>query len=203
MEPDFWRPPADDFYGHGFTSSDTWGDWVVLPNNWLLDLETETPSLWRLDDPEDLILHHHSVDWRGRFLYGTSEKMVNRGSPAIVEYDGYYDASSYQARLHPLQASLDSRLRITGLGIVAQGAGRIRVTARNADNGVEEVTFSSPDANSTADRYPWTDTHAINLTGSHIELTINAAAVDQSQAAPRVHAVLYGVDPATTPIPRS
>jgi len=190
MPDDFWRPPADPFYGHGYTTADTWGDWVVLPNNWLLDLQPEVPALWRLDDPEDLIIHKMSSDWRSRFLYAAGESVENLGAAVTVEYDATVPASSFQARLHPLAASLGAELHINTIGIVATGRGRVTITARSRQHTAgETVTFSVDD-----DRFPTRMFRGCDISGSHIEFTVNSSAHSdegESGTAPTVHELLW------------
>jgi hypothetical protein len=190
MPDDFWRPPADPFYGHGYTTADTWGDWVVLPNNWLLDLQPEVPALWRLDDPEDLIIHKMSADWRSRFLYAAGESVENLGAAVTVEYDAAVPASSFQARLHPLAASLGAELHVNTVGIVATGRGRVTITARSRQHTAgETVTFSVDD-----DRFPTRMFRGCDISGSHIEFTINSSAHSdegESGTAPTVHELLW------------
>lgn len=200
MPGDFWRPPPDPFFGHGFTSCDTWGDWVVLPDAWLLDTEPQTPSLWRLDDPDMIDLHHHSVDWRGRFLYAQSDRMTDIGVPGVVEYDTAYPASSWQARLHPIAASIERQQEVRQVGVVASGAGRVTVTIRTAQSTAGEQVVFEGGGSDAAGRFLWRQTRGCQIRGSHVEFTINAAAANDADPAPTVHALLWDPE-STTPEP--
>lgn len=200
MPADFWRPAPDDYYGHGYTTCDTWGDWVVLPNNWLLDLETETPALWRLDDPEDIVVHKVASDWRSRFLTAAGESVADMGAPVIVEYDAAVPRSNYQARCQPLAESLGAQVELNSIGICATGRGRVTVTARSRQNtaGIQ-VTFTLDD-----DRFPTREFRGCAISGSHIEFTINASAHKddgESGVAPTVHELLWDSNSSPTPDP--
>ena len=199
MPRDFWRPPADEFYGHGFTQCDTIGDWVILPNNYLLDLQPEVPALWRLEDPQSMVIHKMCADWRGRFLYTCPESIENLGAAPVSEFDCAYPASSYQARLHPLAESLDSQVEVREVGVVASGTGRITVTVRTRQSTAgTPVTFDITDA-----RYPTRLTRALMVRGSHIEFTVNSSSADPDSLdpAPTLHELLWESD-ASTPEPR-
>ena len=197
MPRDFWRPEPDPFYGHGFTQCDTFGDWVILPNNYLLDLQPETPALWRLEDPEDMVIHKMVSDWRNRFLYTCPESIENLGAAPVSEFDAEYPASSYQARLHPLPGSLNEQIELYEVGVVATGTGRITVTARTRQDTAGTVaTFDVAD-----DRYPVRLTHGLNVRGSHIEFTVNAAGASDTSPAPTLHELLWESN-VTTPEPR-
>lgn len=198
MPDDFWRPDPDPHYGHGYTTCDTWGDWVVLPNNWLLDLTPEMPALWRLDDPQDLVIHNVASDWRSRFLYAAGASIADVGAAVLVEYDASVPRSSFQARCHPVASSLGASIELNQLGICATGRGRVTVTARTRQNtaGVT-ATFVVDD-----DRFPTRLFAGCHISGSHVEFEVNSSAHsddNESGVAPTVHEVLWDENPSPTP----
>lgn len=139
MEPDFWRPraygPANptslhyseatgpsylqtaNGWGVDYTSCASWGEWVLMPNNWLLDTTTE--SWWRLDNSPMtdsgntdtlgyLESHWWTTDWTGRWAWsapsGYSNVTWDGSTPTVVlnEYDRLSHRSSFQWLSHPL-----------------------------------------------------------------------------------------------------
>lgn len=204
MLPDFWRPEplhvdgeTATEWGHGYTQSDYWRDWVVLPNNFIYDTTTE--SLWRFEDPEAFRFHKMAVDWRGRFMYATPLGVRNITDPAVVEYDAFYGATSFQARTQPLSSTLDQQEQVEQVGIIASGKGRVTLTIRTRQNPAGEVRVFEVGADGVEGRLPERQMQGCWIAGSHIEFTINAAThdatVNDENSAPIVHAVLWDSNP--------
>jgi len=151
MEDNFWRPrdvapanpqslfdPYQDATGWGvdYTSCVQWQQWVLLPNNWLYD--TDTQAWWRIDtcpeldypfneDPDTtstaddlsgyLEAHWWAVDWTGRWAWSAPSgynEFDARGDSCIVfnEYDRLQPANVYQWLSHPLPFSIDKTVEI-------------------------------------------------------------------------------------------
>lgn len=196
MDPDFWRPPAVDMngddceYGHRASTCDLWGEWVLLPNNWLWDSDSQ--AMWRIDDPEDILVHRWSVDWRGRHAYGCQSGMRNVGDPAVVEYRIGTAWDNYQWRSQPIPGTIERDLRVRAVKVVGSGAGRFTVNVKTrSDQAGRTVTFDGSDRSAGE---LWASTARVSVAGSHVVFTVSARAVDEDSPAPDLHQLAFDVD---------
>jgi hypothetical protein len=195
LKPEFWRPPATSIDG----TSNEWGyhwsqatdanNWVVFPNNWMWD--TDLGGWWRLDDPDDVVFHRATTDWRSHFMWCSPSGYRDASDPVLYEYNLTQPAADYSWQSQPLSVSMDRVFNIRDVQVVATGLGSIRltVTSRENPNGAE-CTFQST-SDSTPDLIRGTLSNAIS--GTHITFRVEAHAPnpDDPAGAPLIHEIRY------------
>lgn len=200
MEPDFWRPPAEspaqvptggtrvpDAWGDSNTTCADWNEWVLFPNNWLLDTDVgETGAWWKIDDDATHIIHHWSVDWRGRKAHGTPSGYRHGGDPAIYEYSMADKALTYRWRSQPIPGSIDHVQSIDQFGITASGIGKVRLTCRSGDDTVGRSMELTVDDEVS----PRVLLSSCGVQGTHITFDLESVGEDDGPA-PMVHGIRF------------
>jgi hypothetical protein len=208
LAPDFWRPTPVDrsgaqlLYGHANTSMDANSEFVLVPNDYLFEPEART--WWRTESPETFIVHHWSVDWRGRKAYAATTGFRNfTTDPVFREYDLGQLAGNYQWQSQPFSPSDSATTDIRELAIVASGTGTIEVTV-----------FSSEDSTGVTRTFtldnvvvPLATKESIGIRGSHFTIRVRVKSDNwdteepgSMHPAPFIHEIRYAfVTP--TPLP--
>lgn len=211
MTPDFWRPepvsPAqgtqvDNGWGYGWTQAADWNEWVLWPNNWLLDTDADSPdnpggSWWRIDTTDDYVIHQWSVNWRGTEAYGAPSGFRSTEDPAFYEFSIQHPSSAFHWRSQPLTESLSAQTRIEAAGVVITGQGRVNLVVRSSQDRVgKSLEFTvSDDANPTFCQLP------CGVEGTHITFDLDSRADIEGVPAPTVHAIAYMPSASNNPIP--
>lgn len=114
---------------------DRWGDMLLVPRNWVMDLDKR--GWWRIDDPDDIEIRFWSSSRYRSQTYGAVESFLGTETAfALYELDDL--AYSYSWQSHPLWVSRDRYVQ-TREGLIAlQGHGTVTVTLIDED-GNEDV----------------------------------------------------------------
>ena len=196
LEPDFWRPPvvapATDpspaQFLHYPTQCANWGEWTALPNNWIWD--TDFGGFWRIEDPDDVVLHRWTADWRSRRAFATPSGVRTNSDVAVYAYDKSELAATYHWHSHPLSATMDREVELREVVVVASGVGEIHVRAYSATDQVGETkTFV---VNGTPSR-PTIQRQGYAVNGAMLTFALEVRADNPFNAAPTVHEIRYGV----------
>jgi hypothetical protein len=181
------RPQFDMAYGQRFTSCAQWNEWVLFPDWWILD--TDTNSWWRLEDISSVdSIHHWSVDWRGRNAYGTPSGFTQPSDPVLYELDAISLRDNYKWGSHPLSWTIDRTADARELILVAQGSGTVTVSVTSHEEPTGTTTQFQVDSWDTfAVRRAPLHTH-----GSHHQVFIESQSSNPSYHAPRVFEVRVG-----------
>lgn len=193
MPADFWRPTPDpdtEKWGHSFTQCARWGEYVMFPNNYLFD--TSSGGWWRIEDTDEVVIHKWAGDWRGVKVYGAPQGFRNASEPVAYEYDKRELATSFSWRSHPMSNTIDRKLELQEIVLVASGKGIVKVTAFSSDNpeGVSAQFECHDNLILTA------ESQRLSVSGSHLSFRIEsfgAGFPDTSTPAPTVHELRYGV----------
>lgn len=189
MEPDFWRPPATapaygdkaaTGWGHGHTTMCSWGEWVMLPNNWVID--TDGKSLWRIDDPNDVVFHRAVSNWRGRSCYMAPSGWRHGQDPVFYEYQWTVPASSFSWLSQPISSTMERRVEVRDVALVVQGSGRVKVTVRSGEDPIGKAVWFD----ATDDNRPVVKRAPVAVQGSHIQFRIESENTSGGEA-PSVH----------------
>lgn len=183
MDPGFWRPPQFGAWGHANTSCATLRELVFFPNNWVFN--TDNPGWWRIDDPDDFTIHHWSSDVRSRYIYGTPATATGDSDPVLYEFYAAWPALDYSWQSQPIPGSVDRRMNVEAVEVVAHGKGTIKVTATTREDPVgSSTTFEvSDDDRVTVAR------GNLRVQGTHVQLRIESSTQSDQQGvgAPIVH----------------
>lgn len=187
LEDDFWRISDTDILSYD-GQFECWSEWVVCPNNWLLD--TTTGAWWLLDDPGDVPILGWQVDPdEGRYLYGHPVTFGDAGggaTPVAYGWDRFNPAYSYRWKSQALEFSLDRVVNIEEIIISVIGNGdTVTVTLSNEVGDVADEVFTIVSSNMPK-RYK----QRTRLTGSGIKVQIDADG--GADAAPIVFEVVLG-----------
>lgn len=200
MDSDFWRPPAvapaseqgnpdaqhETGWGHGFTQSAQWAEFVLFPNNWLFD--TNTKSWWQMADREDFIIHKWATDWRGYMAYGAPSGFNSSQDPAFYEFDINNLRSDYSWQSQPIAQSINKDIRLKEVIWTGTGRGRVKISAVTAEH-AEPVVLEINEINapnrcvSVRGRLP--------INGTSCELRIESFAVDDITEAPTTNSLKF------------
>jgi hypothetical protein len=204
LNPNFFRPPAVDSqgdetpWGHSWTQSASFGELVCFGNNWVYDLDrSDDPGTgwWRLDDPDDVVFHKLTVDWRGRHMYAAPSGFLSPDDPAFYEYDSTLKAASWSWQSQPHPSTLDpSRDMAVGevlITAVGRGPVRVTVTSRANPNGrTHSVELDDPARPHTI-RLP-----KFHIHGTHFQVRVESEASSSTGEAPDVFQYQLEVDEA-------
>lgn len=222
MDPDFWRPPATsparlnegqtatpNAWGDSSVTCCDWNEFVLFPNNWLLDTDAPRPThgqalsphpgaWWKIDDGEDHVIHFWWVDWRGRKAYGAPSGYRHQGDPALYEYSMPNKARTYSWRSQPVPGTIDQAVTVQQLGLCVSGVGVVRLTCRSSDDTVGKsmaVTVDDP-------TMPKVRLSSCGVTGTHVVFDIESEAPVDDVPAPTVHGIRWLATP-NSPVPAS
>jgi hypothetical protein len=198
---DFWRPPVTDslgvavLYGYANTQMDSGDTFTLLPNNYIFD--SDHGSWWRGEDPAQFIAYRWSVDFRGRKAYATPSGFTTSSTPVIREYDLTRPAAKYVWQSQPISNTIENRVAVDEIVLVASGAGTITVKVATGENTTgQTVSFT---INSTV---PIALRKSLSVRGSHLQFTITSTSTDYapppvdpspSLPAPSVYELRYSI----------
>lgn len=195
LEADFWRPTPTDLtgtanaWGHGNTQMDSAANWVFFPNNWMWD--TDLGGFWRIDDPDDRVIHRWAVDYRNRYAYGTPSGFRDSDDPAVYEYALTVPCNTYSWQSQPLSTTIDKSVQLLDVAVVATGLGQIKVTASTLESptGIDRMFYS------TSTSFPDVQRQSFGIRGTHLTFRIEAEAddLDGTAGAPTIHEIRYSV----------
>ena len=200
MNSDFWRPapyaPAgtttENGWGYAGTTCALWDQWVLLPNNYLWD--SETNGLWRIDDTSTVIMHRWAVDWRGLYAYGAPTGFIDENDTAIYGYNRLTPTDSFSWQSHPMPFSIEQEVTLRQAVIVATGSGTVAITVTSAEDTTGQTATVTLD--STAD--PCVRTIDLDVQGSHIVVRVVSMGEDTDTPAPTIHSIRLGHIPHST-----
>lgn len=217
---DFWRPVRDveaastydspnQRYRSG-TNLELYRDLLVVPNNWYMDL-TNAPGpeaggggWFRLVDPERTLggyrsrYSYYGADWTGRWLYA-APYAVEHGDVLYVadRYDRTQGMQGYSWKSAPLRASMERRMEVREIVIVASGFGTIEVTVLGLEDSGTEVTDTAESINVDS-TYPMAARRTVACDGNLIQIKVvsNGGVVDENSGAlgdaPTIHEIRVG-----------
>lgn len=122
-----------------------WGDLVVAPNGWVMDLETR--NWWRLeseDQPDALdnpIVHWSATSYQGQII--GSPQHFTTGEDCIHIYEMSDLAYTYSWRSQPLWASQDRVIQVREAIVAIEGLGTVTLTVIDEDGNTSSHTFTS------------------------------------------------------------
>lgn len=152
LRNNFWERTTDTGGYIGGTTSmgemvhaQSWGDYVVYPNNFLLDVNSM--SWWRLDNPTDGNYAIWSTEYP-RYVYGAVDSIAAASTNTLVCYDMSVPATSFSWQSHPISiASYGQMVKVTDIEIkaipsVADTNQTITITLTNQDNTTQAESFT-------------------------------------------------------------
>ncbi len=109
---------------------DRWGDLLLVPRNWVMDLTSK--GWWRIEDPDDFEVRFWSTAAFDSQTYGAPESFTPTGTAfALWERDDLAYSWSWQS--HPLWVSRDHYLDTRHAIVAVQGHGSVTITLVNED----------------------------------------------------------------------
>ncbi len=183
----------DDFYVPSTTQSVngprygcwTFGDWVLVSNNWLYD--TVTSSWWRIEDPSITSILQWSLGYEN-VAYGAVDSFSTPSSNVAYQFVGVTLANSYRWTGHPIRSTVNRFVECRELVLVAQGQGTVTITLTAADNSTQSFSFSVASASQ-----PETFRKSIGVKGYNLIPQIDAVGAGSSGPAPVVYSLAVGV----------
>lgn len=164
-----------------------WGDWVVMPNNWLYDYRTN--SWWRLEDPTVFQGVWWQTDWNGT-LWGALP--YNDGvTPVARSWDKTTAARSFSWQSEPIPVTMDRDIVIREVLCTAQGNGTVTITVTGLNGATTLTTMTYASSIPVKLRANMDDVHA---THCQIQIVSNGG----SNPAPVVYEVALGYHDAAT-----
>jgi hypothetical protein len=175
-------------WGSHFTQSASWGDLVMVGNNWFADtniLAPEgVPSWWRLDNQDTYRFCKWTVDWKGRHAYGAQMGFRTADDPVLVEYDSNVKVPYYSWQSHPLPFTISqdraSELRGTGTVLVTVSS------SQNPEGKTQLFEFESSNTDDPQRRYATRQARAFSVKGTHLQVRIEARSLDGESSAPTI-----------------
>jgi hypothetical protein len=144
MIPDFWVIPGEivpgsdlDIFGGTAYQFARCDEWVLLPNNFLYDLQLK--SWWRLED--EAVARFRYMTATSHFIYGSESFYTNSSDAPIHEWVREDKALSYSWQSHPMWETVDNLVDIRDITLRVAGTGTIKVTA-TGETGSSFVTFN-------------------------------------------------------------
>lgn len=205
MDGDFWRPPpvapangtqTATGWGYQFTGCGTFGDYVLLPNNFIMDRDSfdgKTMAVWRLEDPDTFIAHYWTVDWKQRWAWAAPSGFGDDEDVALYQFDANILADTYSYQTHPLALSEDPERMVTVREVVleATGEGTVTITITGADGDTESQIYNL-DSDMPNPDFPRAVRKGFSVTSSHVQVKIETDSGDADTPAPYVHAIHIG-----------
>jgi hypothetical protein len=189
LEDDFWMMrPADWVAFDG--KFDVFGDWILCPNNWVYDIETQ--SWWRIEDPATYKIFQWAVSPQNDMFYGAPVTFQDNSTPAFYRFDAGNLVSDYQWRSQFLPMSIDRYMEIRELSLRAispAGESTVTITLTDEDGNEQQETFDV--TNTTLPRIQRKNTA---FTGTGVKVTIAASSLD-GEPAPLIYELNIGYQP--------
>lgn len=167
LDDNFWyMTPAtwDNFDG----KLALWGDWVLFPNNWLLD--TLTGSWWRMEDADNLQIFQWTTSPLDGTVYG-SPLTCTEATTTVYSWSLTEQATSFRWRSNVLFPTVDRYVNVREVTIRAVGPANSTVT----------ITVSAEDGSSQAETFtldsatvPKLYRRPTKLTGSCLKVQIDS-----------------------------
>lgn len=159
--------------------------WVLLPNNWVLDIRTG--SWWRLSDPDSLRFIHYEYSQSGR-IYAIPAFLSPEQTTAFIRFDTSQATDSYSFRSQPIQLTRNRNLKYREMVAKLQGRGEVTISLFDM-NGDEQTTTFSIDSDQ-----PLIQKKSIGFYSPDCILTITSTATTPSLPAPATLRVSLGYD---------
>lgn len=156
-----------------------WGDWVLVPNNWIWD--SDTNAWWRLDDPASYQIAWWQTDWGGK-AWG-AKPFSDGVNPVVYGFDKKQPALSYRWQSQPLPTTMDKDVVCRQVVLVAQGTGTVVVTLTGLGGASTTSTFT------LTGTIPLKLRSDVSLHASHVQVQIDSSG---ASAAPIVYEVNVG-----------
>lgn len=137
LPDDFWVVPNTGIINN-FGRFELWNNWVMCPNNWLLDCASG--SWWRLDDPSVFAAYEWMVNPYNGYVYGNAPVWTDPGSGTVSGYLRGYNrrvgATTFSWQSQPLVRTRNRVVDVREVTVNAQGVGNIQVviSARSGSN---------------------------------------------------------------------
>lgn len=169
-----------------------WGDYVLYPNNFLLDLETM--SWWKLENPSEYNMMMFSSE-ASRWLYGVLDSATSSSTDNLLRYDRSIAANSYSWQSQPISVSSPGRLvevydiEVKASVSTANVNHTVTITLTNENNTTQAETFT---INSTSTQIPKRIRKPTIMTGGDVIIRIEATG-NSTSAAPVVHSVTLSI----------
>lgn len=218
LRDDFWRVPLEaagakisgqtDYeqtFLHYPTQCAQWGDFIMYPNNWVMDVSVQSPDVksvwWRIANPDagddegdGYTIFRWASDWRQTRVYGTPSGVYDPDNTCIYEFDRQAPGcNSWRWLSHPMSDTLEREVDMQEGVIVASGKGEVTVRAFTAQdpNGVTREF----QVDGTANR-PTVTKEMFGVQGAQLCFDIRARATDPIDGeAPTVHEWRWGTMP--------
>lgn len=126
-----------------------WGDYVVYPNNFLLDMETM--GWWKLDNPSQYNMMMFSSEGT-RYLYGAIDAIQSGTTDSLMQYDKTVGANSYSWQSQPIPVGTPGRLvEVYDIEVKAS-------VSQSTTNHTVTITLTNEDATTQAETFTFTST---------------------------------------------
>jgi hypothetical protein len=126
----------------------TYGDWVLISNNWLYDCITN--SWWRFEDPSFVQLKYFGTTGFIPTIYGLPCVIPAGEATAIYAYAVQTPRNSFSWKSYPILESVNRNLLIREVIVRAQGVGTVEITLQGiaGSTSVSSPTTLTFDTNS-------------------------------------------------------
>lgn len=180
LEDSFWDAGALTYlFKGGFAS---WGDWVLAPNNFLLD--TITGGWWRIEDPNQYKFFMWAKDPINNVMYGARPTFSSVDDSYAWAFDKTSPSLSFSWQSQPFHMATRRSSTIKQVTFVAQGAGSVTVSVAT-DGSID----AAPNAVVTSGTSPKRYVVDCNIVGTEFTLRIFSAGSGGLVPAPIVYEV--------------
>jgi hypothetical protein len=141
MNPDFWTLPSpvfplDDFGGISYSLT-TLDDWIITPDNFLYD--TQTNGWWRLED--DTVARFRYNTGLSHYLYCSESYYTDTYDTPVSFYARETPSTYYSWQSHPQWETIDTLIDVREITLRVRGAGQVKVTL-TGETSTSVSTFS-------------------------------------------------------------
>lgn len=140
LEDDFWLAPGSEQFNGYRGQFAYWDDWIITPNNWLYDYQTE--SWWRLEDPDLFTWMYAQRDIVNNYLWCLPAAVDAEGDVVITAFDKTTPRTSFSFKSQPFAFTENRGWDVRELVLVAQGSGTVEVQLIDGNEVVSEFTFT-------------------------------------------------------------
>lgn len=194
LDDEFWvAPTASKHRNHKGTFA-SWGNWILCPNNYLLDLDTG--SWWRIGDDPTSVSYRPTLNWQaspnGAYAYGALPYIDHVGGVNQVAVYGYKRNSKqtvWRWQSWPLFQQDHRRIEVSEvlLTVYCTLDSTITVTLAGAPSDTESTTQAVTFAFTAADGpYGHTQRRLIKWKGRNPKITIDHTTGDAAIMSLRV-----------------
>lgn len=186
LDDDFWMMRPSDWIGFD-GKFDTWGDFILCPNNWVYDMSTK--SWWRIENPATYKIFQWASAPQSQHFFGSPASFVEGGA-VWYRWSGIGLCDTYVWQSQYLAPSIDHIVEFREISLRATAAG---------GDGTVIVTLTDELGNTQAETFTITSTTIPKLIrkptsfkGTGVRVKINASAASSNNTAPVIHELNCG-----------